>query len=494
MKYIKEHLASIGMATLLGLVLLLCISPDSYTHDVFGRGDSAWYYLCGKSWMSGLTPYIDFSDSKGPLLWLIYGIGYLLSPHSYHGVFWLTVIFYAFTFYFTYRTAHLFLGRRLSWIATAMMAFAYFNPFIHYEIRSEDYCLAPMVLSLYVVCQTFYNRHTSHKHLNNRALLLGASFGFIVMIKYNIAVMQLIFPVAYLIYAWRRHHGFWRLLGLTLGGMTLIIAPFIVWLTMDGALGAFVHEYFAVTFETMRTVSLHTWYVALPLFIITLIGAFLMRSHLIRWIYFPAVATVWMFAFCLPFGERTYYYVTAAPLLVFLCISLLKLPPEPVRERMRRMSGVLMIVLALLCIVCNYALGYKGNLTFTDHADKKAFYDIASTMSRIASEEKNEHPTVVYFNAEDAYDVPSGAVAGCKYFSRQRGELPSMLEEAKDACRKGTTDFVLVGQKAKDMHAFLDSCGYEIVAENKEKGTSLYLTTQLSEVKGIKEVKVVKGH
>ena len=30
--------------------------------------------------MNGLTPYVDFTDSKGPLLWLIYGIGYLRAP------------------------------------------------------------------------------------------------------------------------------------------------------------------------------------------------------------------------------------------------------------------------------------------------------------------------------------------------------------------------------------------------------------------------------
>ena len=56
-------------------LLLFCISPDSYTHDLFGRYDSSWFFMCGKAWMEGLTPYVDFADSKGPLLWLIYGVG-----------------------------------------------------------------------------------------------------------------------------------------------------------------------------------------------------------------------------------------------------------------------------------------------------------------------------------------------------------------------------------------------------------------------------------
>ena len=47
---------------------------------MYGHNDSAWFFMCGKAVMNGLTPYVDFTDSKGPLLWLIYGIGYLRAP------------------------------------------------------------------------------------------------------------------------------------------------------------------------------------------------------------------------------------------------------------------------------------------------------------------------------------------------------------------------------------------------------------------------------
>jgi len=34
------------------------------------------------------VPYVDFIDSKGPLLWLIYGVGYVITPHSFIGEAW----------------------------------------------------------------------------------------------------------------------------------------------------------------------------------------------------------------------------------------------------------------------------------------------------------------------------------------------------------------------------------------------------------------------
>jgi hypothetical protein len=58
---------TVSLAIVVSLVLLL-ISKDSYTHDLFNKADSGWFFMCGKAWMSGLRPYVDFADSKGPLL------------------------------------------------------------------------------------------------------------------------------------------------------------------------------------------------------------------------------------------------------------------------------------------------------------------------------------------------------------------------------------------------------------------------------------------
>lgn len=80
------------------IICLFLISTDSFTHDLYIRDDSAIYFMSGKAWMNGLVPYTDFADSKGPLLWLIYGIAYLLSPYNYLGVFFVHCIAYIFVF------------------------------------------------------------------------------------------------------------------------------------------------------------------------------------------------------------------------------------------------------------------------------------------------------------------------------------------------------------------------------------------------------------
>ena len=128
------------------IVALLLVSWDSYLYDLWQHHDVIWFYLCGKAWMNGMTPYVDFADSKGPLLWLIYGIGYLISPHDYTGMYWLSCVLYTFIFYQCYKCARLFVhDARLALVAVLISAFFFLSGLTHIEVRAEDYCYALML-------------------------------------------------------------------------------------------------------------------------------------------------------------------------------------------------------------------------------------------------------------------------------------------------------------------------------------------------------------
>ena len=138
-------------------VVLFMISPDSYTHLLFDRDDSAVFFTSGKALMNGMTPYVDFADSKGPLLWLIYGIGYLISHYDYTGVFWLSWIAYSITFSFIFRISRIFLDdNKLSFIASVAMIMFVFYPWFHYEVKSEDWCQPFVAASIYYACRMIY--------------------------------------------------------------------------------------------------------------------------------------------------------------------------------------------------------------------------------------------------------------------------------------------------------------------------------------------------
>lgn len=105
----KSSSLVVVMIVVLVPLLLFLLSVDSPCYELWGRIDSSWYFTSGKAWMNGMVPYVDFTDSKGPLLWLIYGIGYLLSNYNYVGVWVLTCVAYIVTTMLNYSTARIFL-------------------------------------------------------------------------------------------------------------------------------------------------------------------------------------------------------------------------------------------------------------------------------------------------------------------------------------------------------------------------------------------------
>lgn len=129
--------------------LLLLLSPDSYLYDLYHRCDSAWFFTCGKAWMNGQIPYVDFADSKGPLLWLIYGCGYLIHHYSYVGVFWMSSVFYATSLFFAYKLSKIFISTNSTIIVLALLPIFLFYKKYHYEVRAEDFCYPFIFASLY---------------------------------------------------------------------------------------------------------------------------------------------------------------------------------------------------------------------------------------------------------------------------------------------------------------------------------------------------------
>ena len=235
-----------GVVALLAAVvvaLLMLVSADSYLHDLFDHVDSAWYYICGKAWMNGMTPYVDFADSKGPMLWLIYGVGYLLSPRDYTGVFWLTCLSYAITYWLNYRTAWQLTGsRRWGIVVSLLMSLGYFYPMLHEEIKSEDFAQLWVALALFATCRLALG---DRKQLKPMMIALGISMAMTLMIKYSFTAMLSIFAIYSLIIVWRRRYGIAAAMGWGIAGAAIVLVPWAIYMLAVGIFDDFVQEYAA---------------------------------------------------------------------------------------------------------------------------------------------------------------------------------------------------------------------------------------------------------
>lgn len=59
---------------------MLCLSTStSPLYNIPYAGDTAMFQTIGKYWAEGSLPYVDLWDSKGPLIFAVNALGYLLT-------------------------------------------------------------------------------------------------------------------------------------------------------------------------------------------------------------------------------------------------------------------------------------------------------------------------------------------------------------------------------------------------------------------------------
>ena len=467
------------------VAMLMLLSSDSPLHGDWDRLDSAIFFMSGKALMNGLQPYVDFADSKGPLLWLIYGIGYLLSPRSYVGVFWLSCVCYAAILYYNYLTARLFLGGRLRPLAVAMvMPFIYFQYWFHDDVRAEDFCTLPVSVSLYyVMCLlTAGGRQVTGRQAGSDllplpnprtvGLVLGACFSALVLIKFSIALMQAVMIVVVLCYYLFVDYQAPRFLKSLFAGAVLFALPFVVFLGVRGSVGAFVDEYF---FNTLATVTpegdvsdKYTEELSkalrspkrLALLLALISGGWLAGRQLTRYRYVPLLLCVVFFLSCTR-HYMAYYHSACYVLLLFMVIHFVA--QVPVLKRWHA---------AAVC-ACMLGWGYAENVRPVSHlsklwlpGDHRHRHEHYQYLSEAI---KGDKPKILYlYGADYGYGLASEALPAGRYWTYQYGSTRKMEADHVSLLTSGRADYVIVSDRARaKRHGFgqkkIREQGYHIV-------------------------------
>lgn len=448
--------------TLLSFVVLFFISPDSPTHDFHDRCDSANFFMCGKAWMNGLIPYVDFTDSKGPLLWLIYGIGYLLSPRSYVGVFFLSVIAYSITYFYTYRIAMLFLvSRRMALLLAVLMTLVYFCPLYHYETRAEDFCLPFVMISLYYTCLFLYNDNAVNDALiRDISFAIGLCMGATLLIKYTVTAMIGSFVVYLFITLFHKQKQLRTcFIWITVGGLSVIL-PFVVLFILMGNFYAFIDQYFFITFITVREIQssrggmLHDICLIVmqnaPVLLLFIVSAitFLFFANIKKHLYFPIVSTINFILICIPNARWAYYFSIVSPFVLFSLIPLFKLFESNKFFLHMRLFISIMSITILSVIMANYHYYYYSiysvgltNLKFQkDNTTRKVYKSYSDIIAQCPHQ-----PRIIYIDGQcnSEYGVSAEALPGCRDWSQQNGATFHMKESAWEAIKLHKADFVI---------------------------------------------------
>lgn len=465
---------------LFSFFLLLIAGGDGFLRMPNYPGDASWFFMAGKSWMSGLIPYRDFADSKGPLIWLIYGLGYLISGNSLRGLFGFEVIAYWLNFYVLYRTALLLsCNRKQALVASMTIAILYFYPGMHSVMRIEDYCHLFQSTAFYILVKAFIKREWKRKY----AFILGLCAGCTLMMKYAYFLTLLVPSGMVWIYLIVSGRSPWRNLLLFVAGVIVIALPFVIYFLSVGALNDFIREYFINTGHTIVNVKHHfdtyspsysqkwpfkIWYMLRtdnfwPEFLrIILVGLLCsvvyFRKNPWMWISLILWWITSVSLFAVVDGEA--YYLTLCILVYGGICGIIKL------FKGFSFRGVIMYgacYLAFVAILTTHYLYSEFHHTGIDTLR----YNTLSSVGDIINEyeiQKGRRPTITnLLKQESGEHIMTNAIAGTRYYAYQSGMSPEMEEKHIKDVFELHPDFVIVRESEHEIRRKLTENGYKLV-------------------------------
>lgn len=241
----KEKTQSILVALFVAFCFLTICSRSSFIYPFNNWDDSNSYFSMGKMMMNGGVIYRDLFDQKGPLLYFIYGLGYLLSHTSFTGVFVVEILFFGAFLTAIYHIARLYVSHKTALFVLPFVALAVLvSKSFYWGGCAEEFCLPLFAWGLYFSVKYFkeeYPGPISYKIV----LLCGTFAGCIMLIKFNLLGMYFAWMAMIALCNLNRRNWKNALLGclIFLAGMLLPLIPWIVYFAVHGALDDWYHAY-----------------------------------------------------------------------------------------------------------------------------------------------------------------------------------------------------------------------------------------------------------
>ncbi len=240
-----DKLLIVAYCFLIALVVLLFTSKCSILYPFNDWVDANAFFTVGKGMMRGVVPYLDVFEQKGPFLYLIYGVGSLISYKSFLGVFVLEVLSATIGLYFFYLIAKMFLKKEtaLFLVPLTITILATSTAFVHGG-SCEEFAFPLFMITFY-----YFFKHFKEQKLSKKEMFInGLVAGLILLMKYTLLGFWIMFTfsifVDYLMSKEYKKAICYPLILLL--GMILVCVPFLIYFGINGALKSFFDNYFII--------------------------------------------------------------------------------------------------------------------------------------------------------------------------------------------------------------------------------------------------------
>lgn len=250
----KINIKNICVFAFLLFVATVFVYVFSYStsplYPYYYGGDTAQFLTIGKAWYFGKIPYIDMFDHKGPFIFWIDMLGFLIGKGEKYGIAILQVIFMFFSVWAFYKISQLLYKNRIYGCVVVIITLIAMKLNYIDGNTVEEYCIPFISWSIYGII--LYCKNADKKqHSPKWAFLYGLTFGicFLTRITNFIPVcMGIFFVILQLIY--RKQYG--NLLQNFVAGIIgalVIVLPFLIYFYTKNALYDCIYGTLLYNFE-----------------------------------------------------------------------------------------------------------------------------------------------------------------------------------------------------------------------------------------------------
>ena len=107
------------------LISFICIticSKNSFLYPFNNWPDENAFMTVGKSWYHGMIPYKDIFEQKGPLLYFMFMICYMISHNSFIGVYLFELVSFTLCLYYISKIIRLYLDDKIQYLILPLFA------------------------------------------------------------------------------------------------------------------------------------------------------------------------------------------------------------------------------------------------------------------------------------------------------------------------------------------------------------------------------------
>lgn len=171
---------------IISLIFLFICSKSSPLYPFNNWDDSNSFFTMGKGMANGLVPYKDLFEQKGPIIYLIHAISYLISNTTFIGVFIFEVISFSIFLYFTAKIMLMYCRKiHILWAMPLISSIILTSYVFVAGDSAEEFCMPLLTISLYTLFN-YYKNIYPNKMPTKQVILNGILAGCVLWIKYNL--------------------------------------------------------------------------------------------------------------------------------------------------------------------------------------------------------------------------------------------------------------------------------------------------------------------